>query len=466
MSLKEYSDQHGLKYTASSQESAEGFDQLVSSYMGFRPTTGEILKGLMELDPKMPMALCAKGYFAKLIGSANHSKRAVGIASDLGKLVDEVKANERERKHAQALSSWCAGDLETTTRIWEDILLDYPNDGMALRLAHFTHFYSGDGRMMRDSIARILPLWSTDHPNYGFLLGMYAFGLEESGDYVQAEKYGRMAVERNPCDAWSVHAIAHVMEMTERHEQGIEWVDGLEKDWSTVNNFRFHLYWHKCLYLLERGEFDSVLNLYDEQIVSDIDSDFYLDICNASSLLWRLEMFGIEVGSRWQKLAEVSARHTEDKDLIFVSLHYLMALIANESVDAREQMMENIRSWSLEDSTQGKISADVGVLLAEGLKLARARDYEQAYRKIELIRYSMDQIGGSKAQRDVFTMIMLDCLKSSHETIKARSFFAERVAMKKQSSWSWKNYGDLLKQTGEINDAKYAFDKVNSIQTF
>lgn len=94
-----------------------------------------------------------------------------------------------------------------------------------------------------------------------------------------------------------MHSIAHVLEMTERHEEGIEWVAGLESDWSTVNNFQFHLYWHKCLYHLERGEFEAVLRIYDDQISSDIESDFYLDICNCSSLLWRLEMFGIDVGN-------------------------------------------------------------------------------------------------------------------------------------------------------------------------
>src|SRR5690606_16865216 len=116
-------------------------------------------------------------------------------------------------------------------------------DGLALRLAHFTHFYSGDPRRMRDSVARILPLWSSDHRDYGFLLGMYAFGLEENGEYAKAEDFGRRAVERNPADAWSVHAVAHVLEMTGRSAEGIEWVNGLEKSWSTVNNFRFHLYW-------------------------------------------------------------------------------------------------------------------------------------------------------------------------------------------------------------------------------
>ncbi|HEY4192321.1 MAG TPA: tetratricopeptide repeat protein, partial [Mesorhizobium sp.] len=447
--MQQYQNADNLSFTASSPESATQFSAFTSRYMGFRRDTGATLKALVETDPDMPMAHCAKGYLAKLIGSSNHSARAKGISDGMAGLMDRTGANQRERSHAQALARWCAGDLDAATGIWEGILLDHPQDGLALRLAHFTHFYSGDPRRMRDSMARILPLWSPEHRDYGFLLGMYAFGLEENGEYAAAEKYGRMAVERNPADAWSVHSVAHVLEMTERMEEGIQWVTGLENSWSSVNNFRFHLYWHRCLYHLERGEFDTVLALYDKQIVSDIESDFYLDICNASSLLWRLEMFGIDVGSRWENLVGVAKRHVDDTDLIFVSLHYLMALVAGGDAVAADRMISNIRQWSMLDGTQAQVCAESGLALADGLKLARAGRYTEALAVMEPVRYRLDRIGGSRAQRDVFHMILLDTAKSSRDSLRARALFAERLAHKAHSSWSWKGYGDILATLGQ-----------------
>ena len=216
-------------------------------------------------------------------------------------------------------------------------------------------------------IIEVLVWGGFDHPDYGFLLGMYAFGLEESGEYEKAENYGRRAVEHNSEDAWSVHSVAHVLEMTERHEEGIRWVSGLESGWSSVNNFRFHLYWHQCLYHLERGEFADVLRLYDAQVVSDIESDFYLDICNASSLLWRLEMFGVDVGGRWQRLATFSNAHLDDSDLVFVALHYLMALAANGDTVSATKLVDHLRQWSALGTTQAEVCVEAGVALAEGL---------------------------------------------------------------------------------------------------
>jgi len=63
-------------------------------------------------------------------------------------------------------------------------------------------FYTGDTRMLRDCIARALPAWSPDLPGYHAVLGMHAFGLEETGLCTRAEAAGRRAVELEPRDAW------------------------------------------------------------------------------------------------------------------------------------------------------------------------------------------------------------------------------------------------------------------------
>ncbi|MEM9043341.1 MAG: tetratricopeptide repeat protein [Pseudomonadota bacterium] len=463
--MKQFADPNGLVFTASNSDSADAMAQVTTAYMGFRRTTGKLLSDLAKSDPDMPMARCAQGYFAKLMGSSNHSARASQVSGEVDALFERVNVTDRERGHAAALSAWTGGDLEKATDIWEEILLEHPTDGLALRLSHFTHFYSGDGRRMRDSLARILPRWSEDHPDYGFLLGMYAFGLEESKEFARAEGYGRRAVEINPADAWSVHSIAHVLEMTERHEEGIAWVKGLEADWSSVNNFRFHLHWHRCLYHLERGEFDEVLSIYDAQIVSDIASDFYLDICNASSLLWRLEMFGVDVGDRWRDLADVSRKHLADTDLIFVSLHYLMALVSAGDKDAAEEMISNLRTWSTLGETQAAICARVGLALAEGLRDARNGNATAAAEKMGSVRYQMDQIGGSAAQRDVFHMILLDATVASENALKARSMFAERVSNKPHSSWSWHGYANALSTLGDTAAAREASARAAAVRT-
>lgn len=453
----------GLTYTVSVPDSAEAIEDVVSAYLCFSRETGPKAVALIEADPGMPMALCLMGYFQKLFGSASMSAKAEATEAKLSDLIARTGVTEREAHHAAALKAWCDGRLDQTCALWERILVDHPHDALAVRLAHFLHFYSGDGRRMRDSLARVMPHWQKSDRNYGFLLGMYAFGHEESRDYAAAERLGREAVELNPEDGWSVHAVAHVLEMQERHAEGIDWVQGLEPSWSKGNNFRFHLVWHRGLYHLERGEYDVVLRLYDEHIVSDIGSEFYLDICNACSMLWRLEMHGQDVGDRWLTLSEIARRHTDDEDLIFVTLHYLMALVSTGDRDGTAAMMKTIQGWADKGTTQGRITASSGLTIANAMAEIRAGDFTSAARRMSDVRYQMDHIGGSLAQRDVFEMLMLDASQKSGDASLARTLFAERTARKPKNRWTWSRYAETLDAAGDAAKAAEARTQAGQI---
>ena len=196
-----------------------------------------------------------------------------------------------------------------------------------LKVSQFVLSYLGESERMRDRVARVLPSWNADDPGYGFVLGCYAYALEESGDYRQAEEIGRRAVELNRGDIWAAHAVAHVAEMEGRLQDGIEWIASLAPEWRECSNFALHLKWHESLYHLELGQHDRVLALYDREVRAE-STDEYLDIANAVSLLWRLEQADVNVGARWRELAARAAQHVDDHALVFVDLHYLMALAA------------------------------------------------------------------------------------------------------------------------------------------
>ncbi|MFB2351867.1 hypothetical protein, partial [Priestia megaterium] len=73
---------------------------------------------------------------------------------------------------------------------------------------------------MRRSIETVLPSYGADHPALGYALGCHAFALEETGDYTRAEREGRRAVSLAADDAWGLHAVAHVFDMTGRAAEG------------------------------------------------------------------------------------------------------------------------------------------------------------------------------------------------------------------------------------------------------
>ena len=107
------------------------------------------------------------------------------------------RANDRERAHAAAARTWLQGDFAGSIQRYGDILLDYPRDLLALQVAHVGDFFLGASTMLRDRIAQVLPTWDTSMPGYGYVLGMYAFGLEETALYSRAEDIGRRALDIN-----------------------------------------------------------------------------------------------------------------------------------------------------------------------------------------------------------------------------------------------------------------------------
>ncbi|MEJ0072154.1 MAG: hypothetical protein WDO24_29420 [Pseudomonadota bacterium] len=258
----------------------------------------------------------------------------------------------RERHHLAALSAWQRGEIDNALAAWEAILAEHPTDLLALRLAHFNYFWLGRAADMRASVERAAPAWPDALPGFGTVLAMRAFGAEECGDYQAAEQAGRRAVALDPADLWAAHAVAHALEMQSRAVDGIAWLDALAPHWADGNNMIHHLWWHRALFHLERGETDHVLALYDARI-RDLDSplvrampDLYIDIQNAVALLWRLEHVGIDVGARWTELADKSEPRIGDHVLLFTVPHFMMALAAAGRDQAAARLLDALRDFA------------------------------------------------------------------------------------------------------------------------
>jgi tetratricopeptide (TPR) repeat protein len=281
------SDERGLAVTVANPEAMAYLDATVASYCGMRLDTGDRLKQALAADPGFLFAHTLKGYFMMLFGKRDFVARARQALAAAEAAAQAAGGTARERAHLAALRDWVGGDWRRALARWEAILVEHPRDVVALRLAQYSTLYKGDSEGLRDSVARVMHAWDDGVPGHGFVLGAYAFGLEEAGDFAAAERAGRRAIEINPADVWAAHAVAHVLEMQDRPREGIAWIDGLDREWGELHNFVFHIRWHRCLYHLELAQYDRVLELYDREVRAE-STEEYLDISNAVALLWRL----------------------------------------------------------------------------------------------------------------------------------------------------------------------------------
>jgi tetratricopeptide (TPR) repeat protein len=448
-----HTDRRGLPLTAISADAAARYDGVMDGYLAFSRDTGAYLKDALAADPTMPMALCTRGYFFKLFCSPAFEARAAKSSQDVADAVARRGATERERLHAAALAAWCAGEFEQAAALLEDILLDHPRDILAHKIAHFLYFYLGDAERMRDSIARTLHAWDERVPGYGYVLGMHAFGLEETGAYRAAEATGRRAVDINPGDIWAVHAVAHVMEMQGRHRDGVAWTLSGETAWEGCNNFAFHVWWHRALFLLELGQYDDVLALYDRRIRAE-PTEEYLDMVNAAALLWRLEDEGVAVGNRWAELGERAEKRRDDRLLAFVDAHFAMALAASGRTESARAMPASMATAAA--GTEAPVFREIGRPLCEAIIAYRAGAHDRVVDLLLPIRYGIRRLGGSHAQRDLFARMLIESAIAAGRLKLARALLAERTAQKPNSPWSWRSAARVHDGLGEPDEATRA----------
>jgi len=157
--------------------------------------------------------------------------------------------------------------------------------------------------MLRDRLARALPAWKAAMPGYASVLAMYAFGLEENGQYRPAEELARRALAIDPRHPGAIHVIAHVMEMEGRAREGLAFLDKTEAAWIEGTGFSVHLAWHRALFQVEADDPGSALATYDAQIASPRGAAMPA-LADGSALLWRLKLRNIPPGERWRQLAD------------------------------------------------------------------------------------------------------------------------------------------------------------------
>jgi len=420
-------DKQGNILSDTTPEAAELLDQAVAAFNVFRGDPLALLDRAMAAAPRFAAAPIAQA----LLYAMNAEPGAVKAAAQLLDQAKKLRLTERDASQVAIVEQIIAGEWTAAARATDQHNIRFPRDLLAIQAGHMIDFYHANARSLRDRITRVLPHWSADIPGYSFLLGMHAFGLEETGDYARAEETGRRALEMNPADSWAHHAVAHVMEMQGRPQDGIGWMIAREEHWSGDDNFfRVHNWWHRALFHLDMGQVEEVLALYDGPIREDR-SLIALDMVDASALLWRLHVSGHDVGTRWNELATAWDNHADGHTYPFNDWHAVMAYLGADRHPDVERILQTWRQdGGSEAASWGKRFA---LPLVEGFAAFWRRDYDRAADLLFGARFIAYGFGGSNAQRDIIDWTLTEAAIRSKRTVLAQALAHERLALKPHS---------------------------------
>ena len=335
------------------------------------------------------------------------------------------------RRHAAAVRAWLEGDSALAVERYDAIVIDWPRDILALALAHALDFRRGRRRAMRDRIARVLPPWNAAAPGYASVLAMYAFGLEENGQYRRAEKVARRALALAPGLPAAIHVIAHVMEMRGRARRGLEFLAATESAWIEGTGFSVHLAWHRALFHLDANDVKAALAVYDTQIATAPASLSVL--ADASALLWRLQLRNTDVSERWRRLADRWEMQTLASARPFYVAHAMMAFAAAGRVGAAARVFEALPHIDTAAVLPLLPEEALAAPLCQALLAFTRRDYAACIEWLAKVRHIAHRCGGSLAQCDLIHLTFTEAAFRARMARLARALVAERTAKKPAS---------------------------------
>ncbi len=425
------SDLHGYPLTGAGAASRDRYENALHALRCFAGDPLGEADAAIAADPGFVMAHVFKGYVYGLSTEA----AAASVARSCFEAAAALPANAREAAHVAALGHLAAGRWHAAGQMLEDIAIDHPRDALALQAGHQVDYFTGNSRMLRDRIARALPAWEAGMPGYHAVLGMHAFGLEENGDYGRAEAQGRRAVELQPRDGWAQHAVAHVMEMQCRQRDGIAWMRANPEAWTKESFLQVHNWWHLALFHFDLGEVDEVFSLYDGPIFGNR-SKVALNMVDASAILWRLRLGGVDAGGRWESLADNWEALAGSANYAFNDAHAMMAFVGAGRLAAAARLIGAQRAAMEAPGDNAAFTRDVGHPVTLAIHAFGEGNYAETVRLLRPIRHIAHRFGGSHAQRDVIDLTLVEAALRAGNAPLSRALAAERFQARPDSPLS------------------------------
>ena len=459
-------DAQGILYPTATAEDMERYDRLIRQMSFFQAPVLATLDEAIAANPAFGMPYAAKAYLMLYMTEPRFNAAAAETLAALRAAVDPGQLSEVERAHIAAIEAWLGGELHRAAAILDRLGIDHPREILGLRVGHEMDFFRGATRSLRDRVARQITAWSPQDPHFGIVLGAMAFGLEETGDYAQAEVTGLRALELNREDAWAVHAVAHAYEMRGMTGAGIAFMLDRREDWAEGNLFAAHNWWHTALFQLDHGEPDAALATYDRGIMFAEQMRAAFPMLDAAALLWRMHLDGHDVSGRARPLSADWTGVLAERPLYpFNDMHAVMAHVAAGDQAAAEAVVQRIEAYLAagDDGTDAwRMSRRVGLPVCRALAAYGAGRYRDCAEALYDLRVIAHEFGGSHAQRDVLDRTLLAAAMRGGDAGLARALASERVTVVPGNPSNWRRYAEVLALAG-APEAEVAAARARSV---
>jgi hypothetical protein len=312
-----------------------------------------------------------------------------------------IGLTDHERRHLTAARAWLSGQPELAAERYAAILRDCPRDLLALRLAQSCYFFVGQTAALLDVVDLVEAAWSSGTAGFEYVLAMGAFGYAENGDPERGEALGRWALEIEPAFPFAIHAVAHALAERGDHVGGRLWMQERQAQWLTDSRMAAHNAWHFAQFELASGAPARALAVLDQQLMPDARTSASA-AADATALLWRLQLDGIDPGSRWSTLADCWDAHSSPGFWPFLDLQAAIAFHAAGDLARARRLTGAIAACALANTDSARLARTLTLPGLRAIEAFTAGAYRGASVALRALRPGLRALGASHAQVALF----------------------------------------------------------------
>jgi hypothetical protein len=412
-------DYLGNPVTGDQDATLRVLDDFIEGFLAYERRAERILEA-SEADPESCLANVYSGFLWMLLEASEGPARAQKFLQAAERAA--TAASRREQLNVAVLGAWVADDVPLALKLCDQISDEFPRDLVIVKIHQYLEFNRGNSPAMLKVALKVLEA----NADVAYAHGMAAFAYEQCHLLTEAEEAAQRALSLRAKEPWAQHTLAHVALTLGRIDAGSQFLEGVADTWTGLNSFMLtHLWWHLALFYISQGRDADALDAFDRHCWG-ISKTYSQDQIGAISLLARLELAGIDVGSRWEDVAENLQARATDTVQPFLTLQYLYGLARAGRPEAAT-LIATVRQFALSAPAYSRQTwREVALPAAEGLYEYARSDFGGAWRHLTTAMPRLVEVGGSHAQRDLFDQIFLDATLKSEHLVEAQQMLELR----------------------------------------
>ncbi len=340
--------------------------------------------------------------------------------------------SKRERQHVEVIGQMVHGHGGQALDMAREHLEEFPAD--AYILSQYIGLRKGPG--CREMSSAILDTIERLEPSYGddwFYTGARSFQLHELDRFDESRRFAERSLNGNPRNGNAAHNLAHCFYETADYEGGLDFLNGWIVEYHPDAPHYSHLNWHKALFDLTQGRYESSYDVYRASIrPSVLKQDVGAlgpPVADATSLFWRYRLYGspLERTEDWQEIDQFAQVVAAGGRSGFYDAHCALAFAATGNSSAMTSLIDALRDVANDGHA---LTAEVTLPLVLGIDAFGREAYAETIDHIEPIFDDLVRINGSQAQRLVFEETLLRAYMLTGRYEKAESMLRARLEHK------------------------------------